>query len=88
MPTVTGFTFSANSLRHLKSCHPDLQIVLQAAIKVYDFSVVFGHRGQQAQDLAFQTGMSKLKWPNSKHNSLPSKAFDIYPYHATYGSLT
>jgi len=28
----------------------------------------------------FHKGLSKLEWPNSKHNSLPSRAIDVAPY--------
>jgi peptidoglycan L-alanyl-D-glutamate endopeptidase CwlK len=82
------YSFSKNSQKHFDTCHAQLQLVLLEAIKYYDFSVVCGHRGQFEQDLAYAKGFSKLKFPKSKHNALPSNAFDIYPYHSQYGSLT
>jgi hypothetical protein len=39
-----------------------------------------GYRGEQSQNKAFTEGRSKLKFPNSKHNSLPSNAIDIAPF--------
>jgi len=73
-------SFGTNSKRHRDTCHPDLQKVLNEAIKHYDFSVIWGHRGQAEQDRAFNEGNSKVQWPNSKHNHQPSKAFDVVPY--------
>jgi peptidoglycan L-alanyl-D-glutamate endopeptidase CwlK len=72
-------TFSKRSLDNLKTCHPDLQKVAHECIKHYDFTVIEGHRGKIAQDKAVATGKSKAKWPTSKHNSTPSKAFDATP---------
>ena len=45
-----------------------------------DFSVICGHRGEKEQNEAYSTGNSKLKYPKSKHNSMPSMAVDIVPY--------
>jgi peptidoglycan L-alanyl-D-glutamate endopeptidase CwlK len=50
------------------------------AIKVSDFSVICGFRGEKEQNEAYARGNSKLKWPQSKHNQTPSMAVDIVPY--------
>lgn len=42
--------------------------------------VLVGHRTKEEQDAAVAKGFSKVKFPNSKHNSLPSKAVDICPH--------
>lgn len=39
-----------------------------------------GNRGEEAQTEAFENGYSKVQFPNSKHNSLPSMAVDSVPY--------
>jgi len=44
-----------------------------------DISLVCGHRTQHEQD-ALYPEFTKVKWPNGKHNSLPSKAVDFQPY--------
>lgn len=62
------------------TCDHRLQRLLSELIKIIDFSVTCGHRCQQDQALAYETGHSKLEWPHSKHNSLPSMAVDIQPY--------
>lgn len=73
-------TFSEASKKQLETLHPDLQRVLMLAIKHFDFTIVEGHRGQKAQDEAFAKGLSKVKWPNGNHNTLPSQAVDLAPY--------
>lgn len=72
--------FSATSRRKLMTCHPKLIGILEEAIKWYDFSVLVGHRGAEEQNDAFDSGRSKLKWPDSRHNKVPSRAVDIAPY--------
>ena len=73
-------SFGKNSQEKLDTCHKDIQGVLNEAINHYDFSVIWGHRGREDQDKAFRSGNSNLKYPNSKHNSNPSRAVDIVPY--------
>ena len=45
-----------------------------------DLSIICGHRGESTQNAAYDSGASKVRWPNSKHNAQPSKAFDFVPY--------
>jgi len=73
-------SFGPSSRRHRDTCHPDLVRVLDEAIKYYDFSCVWGHRGEARQNRAYRDGHSKVQWPNSRHNSVPSQAFDVIPY--------
>ena len=73
-------SLSKRSLEQLNTCDPRLVAILNEVIKHYDFTVICGHRTQEDQDQVFREGTSKLRWPNSKHNSLPSKAVDIAPY--------
>lgn len=74
------YTFSKRSREQLNTCHPKLIKVLEAAIKKIDFSVVEGHRGEADQNRAVAEGNSRTRWPNSKHNKMPSEAVDIWPY--------
>lgn len=71
--------FSKKSQERLATCHPDLQAVCNAAIKEIDFAVICGHRGEADQNKAFAEGNSKVKYPNSRHNSMPSEAVDLAP---------
>lgn len=56
-----------------------------AVIGLFDFTVLEGHRGEEAQNRAYAKGLSKLPWPRGKHNSSPSKAVDIAPYPIDWG---
>ena len=76
----TMYKFSKRSITNLATCHPILQVLAQEAIKTFDFTVIEGHRNKQKQMEAYASGASGLKWPRSKHNSLPSLAFDVLPY--------
>ncbi len=73
-------TFSETSRNRLLTCHPDLQAVFNAVILHTDCAILCGHRNQADQDEALRTGKSKLGWPNSAHNSLPSRAVDAAPF--------
>lgn len=80
-------SFSFLSTQRLSSCHPDLQAVCQELIKQYDFAVLCGRRTKAEQEEAFAAGRSRLKYPQSKHNSKPSLAVDIAPYPIDWGNL-
>ena len=73
-------TFGRRSKENLATCEQEIQDVLNEAIKHYDFSVIDGHRDMATQNKYFNEGVSKVRWPNSKHNSYPSRAVDIIPY--------
>ena len=81
------FYFGRNSIEELDTCHPDLQLLMNRAIKYYDFSIVQGHREQEAQDKAYAEKKSKVKWPNGKHNQLPSLAVDVAPWPTDWHDL-
>jgi peptidoglycan L-alanyl-D-glutamate endopeptidase CwlK len=76
--------FSKKSSELLSMAHPDLQKILNHMIKFIDFRVVCTYRGREEQTNAVATGKSKLPWPKSKHNTLPSMAVDIVPYPVDY----
>jgi len=76
-------TFSSASLKHLSTLHPDLQHLLTVAINYVDFTIICGHRSKADQDKAYAKGRSKVRWPNSKHNHLPSLAADVMLYFKT-----
>jgi peptidoglycan LD-endopeptidase CwlK len=73
-------TFGKTSNQRLDTCHTDLQVIAHEVIKVFDFSVICGHRNQTAQMLAYESGKSQVNWPNSRHNTYPSMALDVSPY--------
>ena len=49
--------------------------------------VVCGYRDEKAQNEAFNKGASKVKFPNSKHNQLPSLAIDLAPLPIDWNNL-
>jgi hypothetical protein len=50
------------------------------ALKQLDMAVICGHRGEAEQEKAYKEGKSKVQWPRSMHNHLPSLAVDLVPY--------
>lgn len=77
-------SFGPASLERLNTCHGALVSVCVRVIVVIDFTVIWGRRGQAAQDEAFRSGNSRAPWPESKHNTIYpvlSDAVDIAPWH-------
>lgn len=74
-------TFSAISKERLSACHPELQRLFNNVIKYYDCSILCGYRTRKEQQKVFDSHRSKVIWPFSKHNSSPSLAVDVMPYH-------
>lgn len=73
--------FSKKSLDILSTCELPLQLLMRTAIgSGSDFTILCGHRGEEEQMEAYRSGHSKLKYPKSKHNTLPSQAVDIAPF--------
>jgi peptidoglycan LD-endopeptidase CwlK len=72
--------FGERSKNNLATCHQDLQKLFNEVIKYFDCAVTCGHRGKEEQDKAFHDGLSKLQFPDSKHNKKPSLAADVVPY--------
>lgn len=72
--------FSKRSKKNLETCNFDLKIILYRAIKEIDFAVICGHRGEREQNIAYENGFSKVLFPDSEHNEMPSNAVDIAPY--------
>ena len=76
-------SFSKTSIKRLSTCHPELQILFNYVIQFYDCTIVCGTRGEEEQNNAYNAGASTKKFPNSKHNSMPSLAVDVAPYEKT-----
>ena len=72
-------SFSKQSLDKLSTCDSRLQELFNEVVKHTDCSVLCGHRTKIEQDEALNKGNSKVVWPNSKHNTSPSKAIDVVP---------
>lgn len=74
------YSFGPTSLKKLETCHTDIQKVMHEAIKLIDFTIIWGHRGEVEQNQAYYEGRSKKLFPKSKHNVSPSNAIDIAPW--------
>ena len=79
--------FGSKSRGHLETCHPDLQTLFNTVIEVVDCSVTCGYRNKEDQEKAFNSGHSKARYPDGKHNSNPSTAVDVYPYPIDFDDL-
>lgn len=86
---MKDFKFSKKSIEKLLTCHPDLVMIINYALKTspLDFSVLCGHRGEKEQNRAYIDGNSKLKYPLSNHNKNPSNAVDIAPYPIDWNNI-
>jgi hypothetical protein len=51
-----------------------------------DCSIIEGHRTQKKQDSLFPK-FTKVQWPKSKHNKLPSEAIHVVPYLPGIGAI-
>ena len=72
--------FGKNSRDRLATCDKRLQEVFNEVIKHVDCSVLEGHRGEERQNRFVDEGKSKVRFPNGRHNAVPSRAVDITPY--------
>ena len=79
--------FGTKSRERRDTCEESLIQALDYTIQRIDCSVVWGHRGEAEQQRAFADRRSKLQWPLSNHNSLPSQAVDVIPWPTGYNSL-
>jgi peptidoglycan L-alanyl-D-glutamate endopeptidase CwlK len=78
--------YSKSSESRLKTCHPGIQRVFKFVLKNYDHTIVCGHRNKQDQNNAYYSENSKVKWPESKHNEIISRAIDVVPYPTMWDS--
>ena len=79
--------FSDLSKSRLIGCDEPLQVVCNEVILYFDVSVIWGQRGQEAQDEAYGNGYSQKKWPYSLHNRIQSLAVDLVPYPIDYNDI-
>lgn len=73
-------SFSKRSMSQLVTCDVRLQRLFIEVIKHWDCTILEGHRDAEAQNEAFEKGLSQLRWPHGQHNKIPSRAVDAAPY--------
>ena len=72
--------YSTRSKKRLATCDERLQKVFNEVIKHVDCSILEGHRSKERQNKLYDEKRTKVKYPNGRHNSSPSKAVDVTPY--------
>lgn len=77
---IKSYKYSQSSKDRLETCHDDLQLIFKSVLLRADHTIICGHRGEKEQDDAFRRGVSRLPWPQGKHNEFPSMAVDAAPY--------
>lgn len=80
--------FGTSSHARLITCNAVLQTLMGRVVVRRDCSCVCGHRNEADQSAAFNAvpQKSKVQWPHSKHNSLPSMAVDVVPWPEKWSS--
>jgi len=75
-------TWGRASKKNRSSIDHRLNAVSDRVLVLRNHSIIKGHRGEAEQNAAFNATpqRSKLKWPDGKHNAIPSKALDMQPY--------
>jgi peptidoglycan L-alanyl-D-glutamate endopeptidase CwlK len=77
---------STAAMERLETVDSYLREVVYEAEKIVPLTVLEGHRGQEAQEAAFERGATKLHWPHGKHNAIPSLAVDLAPTYFQEGT--
>lgn len=72
--------YSNSSCEKLYTCDERLVRVFERVVQTFDNTILVGHRDEATQQEMYEQGKSQLQYPNSKHNSFPSKAVDAAPY--------
>lgn len=65
-----GEMFDSNARARLSTCHPLLIDVADRAVRVVSFTIpaLGGWRDRDTQEELYEKGVTKVHWPDSKHN--------------------
>ena len=72
--------FGSRSKARLATCDEDLQELFEEVVRIFDCTVLCGHRGKKEQMEAYNSGNSNAKYPKGRHNKMPSMAVDVMRY--------
>jgi peptidoglycan L-alanyl-D-glutamate endopeptidase CwlK len=72
--------FGSRSRQRLDTCDERLQKLFERVVEKIDCTILEGERGEERQNFLYDSGQSKLQYPNGKHNSIPSLAVDVAPW--------
>jgi len=80
---MARYFWGKNSAYQLNLAHPDIRAVMNDALElgIMDFAVIESFRNKEKQNAYFYAvpKKSKAKWPDGKHNRIPSEAVDAVP---------
>lgn len=67
---MSRYTYGPKSQGKLDTCHPHLIAIAHRGLDLspYDITVVHGWRGKDLQNILVDSGASRTRWPDSKHN--------------------
>ena len=66
--------FGTRSTERLVTMHSLLQSVFTEAIKYWDFTILYGWRGEEIQNELYAQGLSTKRWPDSKHSRMSEES--------------
>ncbi len=72
--------FSDKSVSNLATCDTRLQRLFQRVVGDFDCTILEGHRNKERQNQMAEEGRSQVRWPDGRHNAMPSLAVDVTPY--------
>lgn len=70
---------SKRSIKNLEMADERLVRLFTKVNEKFPCEVIESHRNEEKQNEMFSKKLSKVKWPNSKHNKKPSQALDVCP---------
>jgi len=81
MEVISMFKWGKKSNRNRETLSPDLRTIADKVLSynLMDCMIDCSYRNDSEQDRLYAIHRSKVKWPKSKHNQLPSLAMDLVP---------
>jgi hypothetical protein len=79
--------FGTKSQEKLATMDKRIVEIAKAVVQEMNISATYGMRGEAEQNELFNTGYSKLEYPKSAHNNIPSLAGDFQPYPVNWNNL-
>ena len=84
---MKGGTLGRKSRERLASADSRLNLIVSEAVTIMDLTVLEAHRPEKRQNELLREGATQVAWPDSKHNTLPSKAVDVAPWPIDWNDL-
>lgn len=72
--------FSDTSMARLREADVLLQQLFTTVIEHRDCTILCGFRDETTQNTLYEKGLTTKRWPDGKHNTVPSKAVDVAPF--------